>query len=452
MRSPKTVAAALLTLVLVTLLALAARQGPSILAVDEKDLREYAGVYRDGDTFIYLQLWDEFTGFGNPRQLVAFDESGEVRTFYPTARDTFFAGPGMADSSSVESRVTFDRDGAGKIASLTWTRTAGAPRTARRVDAESHEDVRFSNGEVTLAGTLIAPRSATKHPAIVLVHGSGAENREYMLPWAHFLVRDGIALLGYDKRGVGESSGDWNTASFDDLAGDVVAAVAYLKTRADIDPTQIGLLGISQAGWVMPLAAVRAPDVAFIISISGPGVPAAETTIDQARNEMTMTGMPAKTVDQIVALLRLQYEFARTGKGWDQYAAARDALVAKMGAAPKTIPGTRDDPYWAFIRRLYFYDPVPTLQRLRTPTLGIWGELDNNVLANKNKAAWDAALKVAGNRDYTLVILPHANHAQWEAKIGSNAEAKSLQRFVPEYVPTVRDWVARHVRATRTNR
>ena len=145
---------------------------------------------------------------------------------------------------------------------------------------------------------LITPASGGKHPAIVLVHGSGAANRESMLPLARFLIRRGMAVFGYDKRGVGGSTGDWNTASFDDLACDVVAAFEYLKTRSDIDHTQIGLLGVSQAGWIMPLAAVRAKDLAFLISISGAGVPAAETTLDQARNEMTMTGMPPETLER----------------------------------------------------------------------------------------------------------------------------------------------------------
>ena len=428
-------------------IALSALQTPAVRTMDEKVLREYTGVYRwEPNAFVYLQLWNEFVGFDKPSQLVAFDESGEVRTLYPTDRDQFFAGPGMAVSASVESRVEFHRDGAGKITSMTWQREGAALRTAARVEIEKHQDVRFSNGGVQLVGTLISPNTPGKHPAIILVHGSGAENREYMVPWARFLIRRGIALLGYDKRGVGESTGDWNTASFDDLAGDAVAAFEYLKTRDDIDRTQIGLLGISQAGWIMPLAAVRAKDLAFLISISGAGVPAAETTIDQARNEMTMTDMPTETVNEIIALLKLQYEFARTGQGWDQYAAARERIVAKLGAAPKTIPGTPDDPYWQFIRRLYFYDPVPMLRQLQTPTLALWGELDNNVLADKNKAAWEAALSAGGNRDYTLTILPKANHAQWEAKVGSNAETKSLRRFVPSYFTNIEDWLAKRVR------
>jgi pimeloyl-ACP methyl ester carboxylesterase len=425
-----------------------ARQAPVVRPVDAQALREYAGVYQWGpNAFVYLQMWDELSGFGKP-QLVAFDESGDVRTLYPTDGNQFFAGPGAALPASIESRIAFERNGAGQIVSLTWQHDGAAPRTAKRVEIEKRDDVRFTNRDVQLTGTLIAPSTGGRHPAIVLVHGSGAENRAYMLPWARFVIRHGIAVLGYDKRGVGESTGDWNAATYEDLAGDAVAAVEYLKTRRDIDPAQIGLLGISQAGWIMPLAAVRSKDVAFLISISGAGVTPAETTIDQARNEMTMTGMPAAAVADIVALIRLEYDFARTGDGWDAYAAAREKLVARMGGPPPetAFPSTADHPQWQVIKRTYFYDPVPTLRQLTVPTLALWGELDNNIIAGKNKPAWDTALKAAGNRDYTLVVIPKANHAMLEANVGSNAEMKSLQRFAPSYFTTVEDWLAKHVR------
>jgi hypothetical protein len=123
-----------------------------------------------------------------------------------------------------------------------------------------------------------------------------------------------------------------------------------------------------------------------------------------------------------------------------------------MGEPPDTIPGTPDHPYWQFIKRMYFYDPVPTLRQLQTPTLALWGELDNNILADKNKAAWEAALRAAGNRDYTLVILPKANHPQWEATVGSNAEMKSLQGFVPAYFTTIQDWLAKRSGGVATRR
>lgn len=451
MRSWISIGAAVATVLLGEVIACSSLQAPAVRSVEEKVLREYVGVYQwESNAFVYLQMWNEFSGFDKPGLLTAFDESGEIRTLYPTDRDQFFAGPGVAVSTSIESRVDFQRNRSGQIASFTWRREGAHSRTARRVDAEKHEDVLFSSGGIQLAGTLISPATGGPHPALILVHGSGAENREFILPFARFLVRRGMAVLSYDKRGVGRSTGDWNTASFDDRAGDVTAAFEYLKTRRDIDRTQIGLLGVSQAGWIMPLAAIRAQDMAFLISISGAGISAAETTIDQAQNEMTARGMRPQVVEQIVGLMRLQYQFARTGQGWDEYAAARRSLAARMGGPPPdTFPGTPDAPYWQFIRRSYFYDPGPTLRQLKVPTLALFGELDNNIVAVRNKSAWEEALKSSGNRDYTLQILPKANHYQWEAKIGSNAEMASLQRFVPVYFTTIQEWLAKRIRGFR---
>lgn len=229
-----------------------ASQPPPVRDLDPSMLREYAGVYQWGPAaFLYLQMWLEMA---DKNQLVALDETGELRTLYPTERDRFFAGPGWAIPASVESRIEFQRDGSGNITSLTWAREGAPTRTARRVDIERREDVRFSNGDVQLAGTLISPITPGPHPAVILVHASGPEDREYLLPFARFLIRHGMAVLGYDKRGVGGSTGDWNKASFDDLAGDVVAAFEYLRTRRDINRAQIGMLGWSH--WGIPLTQV----------------------------------------------------------------------------------------------------------------------------------------------------------------------------------------------------
>jgi pimeloyl-ACP methyl ester carboxylesterase len=422
-----------------------ARQAPAVRPVDEKVLREYAGVYRwEADTFLYLQMWNEFSGFDKPSQLVAFDESGDVRVLYPSDHDTFFAGPGAALSASIESRIEFRRDVAGKITTLTWQRGGAPARTAHRMEIEKHEEVRFPAHDVELAGTLIRPQAEGRYPAIILVHGSGAENREYVLPFARFLVRRGIAVLGYDKRGVGGSSGDWKTASLEDLASDVVAACTYLQTRSDIDRARIGLMGVSQAGWIMPLAAVRAKDLAFLISISGAAVSPAETTIDQTQNELTASAMKPQMVADVVSLMRLQYQYARTGQGWDEYTSARAKLAARMGPPPDNFPGTPDHPYWQTIRRWYFYEPAPTIRQLQLPVLALFGELDNNIVAEKNKSAWESALKAGGHSDYTLVVLPKGNHLQFEAVIGSNAEMPSLHRVVPAYFSTVQTWLEKH--------
>jgi pimeloyl-ACP methyl ester carboxylesterase len=154
-------------------------------------------------------------------------------------------------------------------------------------------------------------------------------------------------------------------------------------------------------------------------------------------------------VQQIVSIMKMQYRFARTGEGWDEYMAALDNLAARIGPPPETFPRTKNHPQWNAIRLLYFHDPGPTLRQLRVPTLAIFGELDNNILAAKNKAAWEAALSAAGNPDYTLRVLPRANHYQMEARVGSNAEAPALMRFVPEYFTTVHEWLARRINGYR---
>ena len=155
-----------------------------------------------------------------------------------------------------------------------------------------------------------------------------------------------MAVLGYDKRGVGGSTGDWNKASFDDLAGDVVAAFEYLKTRSDIRSDQIGMLGWSQAGWVMPLAAVRAKIWVSHQSLRA-GRLRGRDEIDQARNEMAASGMPPRMVGQVVEMMKAQYHYLRTGQGWDRYIALRSGIAAAMGGnPPEAFPAHRIIHIW----------------------------------------------------------------------------------------------------------
>src|SRR5687768_10341173 len=179
MRLPAAIGAVAAATLAGAVMARSALQSPAVRAVDERVLRDYAGVYQwDANAFLYLQIWSELTG---KNQLAAFDESGELRALYPSDRDRFFAGPGAAVGTAIESRIEFQRDASGGITSLTWQREGAAPRIARRVDIERHEDVRFTNGDVQLAGTLITPSARKKHPAIILVHASGAATREQVL-------------------------------------------------------------------------------------------------------------------------------------------------------------------------------------------------------------------------------------------------------------------------------
>lgn len=406
-------------------------------------LSSYAGAYRwDADHYLDIQFWDEL----GPDQLAVFDESGLIRALWRMGPDRFFVGQEAGVPAPFQATITFQRRPDGSIASLRWIEANTPPRGARRGTVEHTEDVTFRNGATTLAGTLITPATAGRHPALVVVHGSGAQDRDGSLPFVHFLVRRGIALLTYDKRGVGGSSGDWKTASFDDLAGDGLAALRFLQGRPDIEPQRIGVFGVSQGGWIGPLMASRSKDVAFVISVSGPGVSPAEETLDYTRNEMQLAGLTAEDTAAAIALMQSAFAYARTGEGWDAYLALRKKSEEKDWLPYMGLSDDKGDWQWVFRRLNNDYDPTRALEALKCPVLALFGDRDLNVVAEKNSKVWKAALVRGGRTGSSVMVLPNANHVLMQSETGSLFEFPHLKTFVPEYEGILVEWVERHVR------
>ena len=410
------------------------------VSVDRKILADYAGVYRWAPNhFLYIQFWDEF----GKDQLGAFDESGEVRALYALGTDKFFVGSGLASPSPVEARIAFTRDEKGRIKSLAWQpEGAAASRTLERAEVYKEESVSFRNGTTKLGGTLFSPLVPGPYPAAVLAHGSGAQDRNGSLPFALFLVRHGVALLSYDKRGVGESTGDWEHSSFQDLADDVISAIHFLQKNPKIISTKIGVLGVSQGGWIGPLAASRSKDVAFVVSVSGPGVTPADETLTFMQNEMAANGFPNEDITQAVALARTAFRYAKTGAGWETYLAERNKAEKTEWFPFMGLSDQKDDPQWEFKRLNFEYDPVPALTAVQCPVLAFFGGRDLNVVAEKNRAIWETALRKGGNRDYSLHIIPDGNHVLMDARTGSIVEFPSLKTFDPAYSTILIHWLA----------
>ena len=176
------------------------------LAADRASHAQYQGAYEwTANHLVYIQFWDEL----GKDQLGIFDESGETRTLYAMGDDKFFVGSGVAYPVPLEARIAFHRNEWGAVTSLSWQSPGKVTRVAERVTPYSQQDITFRNGDVQLAGTLMLPNRVGKHPAMVLIHGSGPEDRNALLPFVRFVARHNIALLAYDKRGVGGSTGDW---------------------------------------------------------------------------------------------------------------------------------------------------------------------------------------------------------------------------------------------------
>jgi uncharacterized protein len=320
-------------------------------------------------------------------------------------------------------------------------------------DITSEQAVRFASGNITLAGTLALPKGSGRHPALVLFHGSGVESRNLFM--ARWFAQNGVAALAYDKRGVGESGGNFRTAPFMELCDDGLAALRYLKSRADIDPKRIGVWGLSQGGWLGPLAASRSADVAFVIAVSGPGVSPGEQMLFYYAKQLEARGLSEKDIREATALRRDVWHYLSSGQGYekagDEMRRARskgwynevktqqDDLFAPLPAPSQLRP---DSPGMIWFRQEMPYDPVPALRALRVPSLFLFGGEDRLVPVTESVAIIRRTLTESGHRDFTIRVFPRADHGMYLAS-GENGGVD------PEYLETMRDWLAAHIRASR---
>jgi alpha-beta hydrolase superfamily lysophospholipase len=277
------------------------------------------------------------------------------------------------------------------------------------------EAVRFqgANDRVSIAGTLLLPRGDGPHPAVVLLNGSGNAPRGTLWPFAEAFARNGIAALIYDKRGTGESSGDWEASPFLALASDAVRAVRLLRERDDIDSTRLGLWGASEGGYLVPAVMKEDGRIAFAILMSTAVVKPAEQDLQRIRREMRSAGWGEDEVRDAVALRRSAYEYLRTGRGRDSLVALRERMLGRawMRHSGFSLGAPDGDAWWGWARTKMDYDPLPLLEQVRVPVLALYGGADLVVQPERNAALLQAALRRAANYDVTIRTFPGADHS-----------------------------------------
>jgi hypothetical protein len=343
---------------------------------------------------------------------------------------------------------------------------ANRPQEPKRPYPYKEEEVEFENssGGFTLAGTLTQPDSGGPFPAVVLISGSGPENRDEQvfghrpfLVLADFLTRQGIAVLRYDDRGVGKSGGDSKTATTLDLATDARAAFEYLKTRQEIDPKRIGLLGHSEGGVIAPIVANEASDVAFVVLMAGTGVPgdsvlmlqsylvaraegASDSALAQGRkNERKLLDIVMKEADTAAAAAKLR-PLLREIIAQMSPAESEQGNVYEQAAEQQVT--TMLSPWF---RHFLSYDPRPALMKLKQPVLAINGEKDVQVAPKENLAAIEAALKAGGNKDFLVKELPGLNHLLQTATTGGVSEYTKIEETIsPTALKVMADWILAH--------
>ena len=312
------------------------------------------------------------------------------------------------------------------------------------------EDVTYDNKiqNVTLAATLTIPQGKGPFPAVVLITGSGAQDRDESLlghkPFlvlSDYLTRHGIAVLRADDRGTAKSTGDFATATTADFATDAEAGIAYLKTRPEIDPHKIGLIGHSEGGVIAPMIAARNKDVAFIVMMAGTGVPGDQILVAQGEAVAIASGKSSAEAAKNAAKEKEMLTLVETEK--DQAILEKELKERMAGDAPEAQIGVQIKQVTSpWFRYFLTYDPATALRKVTCPVLAIYGSLDKQVLPSQNLPPIRKALAESGNKQVEVDELPGLNHLFETAKTGSLAEYSQIEETIsPVALEKMSTWI-----------
>ncbi len=398
--------------------------------------KKYFGIYEfNPKQHIYIRTWDEL----GDNQLTFFDDSGGAGPLYPSTETNFYAGSGLWIPLPTKAQVIFRKDKQGNIEGLTWSESGQEPKYAKRVSPYKEEEITFKNGAIELSGSLVIPSIKGPHPAVILVHGSGPMTRDFYGPLSYVLAQNGIAVLSYDKRGIGKSTGHWLDQSFEDLASDVVAGLSFLKNRKEIQPEKIGLWGISQGGWIVPLAAAQSKVVAFAILVSAAAVTPAEQTLMSTEAEIQLQDLPEDKIKQATTETKAQIDSLNSEEAKMEFEAQVEKLKSDGNEKLLSSSGIENPRFLLFFRRIMNFQTIPNLQKLMCPVLVIYGEKDRVVPVKGNKEKLEKALE--NNRDVTFMVFPDGDHALLLTKTGSMQEYFYSNQFVPGFFALMVQWI-----------
>ena len=340
-------------------------------------------------------------------------ESGAMRGMYQISPDVFLVGGARGIGYPFAAQITFDRNGSTAVAGLIWHsldpatgQFVGEAETGTRLTPVV-EEVRYTSADgIALAGRLTLPSTPGPYPALVMLHGSerGIRNGFGQQLMGAFMASHGIALLTYDKRGVGDSGGTYAESASESnlarLAQDAVAGVNHLKGRSEIDSHHIGLIGGSQAGWIIPLAAAQSNEVAFFVILSGPVVSVGHEDLYSA--------------------------YTNDGESPTQYTPEE---ISKQLA---TLPPSG-------------FDPVPVMATLHQPGLWLWGDQDKSVPIPESVSNL-TTLIAQGQADFTYVVFPEADHFLSQSSTGLLAEYPYSPGYPEDYYSTLAHWLQQHLK------
>ena len=332
------------------------------------------------------------------------------------------------------------------------------PQNPKKPYPYREEEVTFANpkAQVSLTGTLTLPSGQGPFPPAILVAGSGPHDRDEnvaghrpFLVLTDHLTRKGIAVLRYDKRGIGRSTGNYEQATTEDFASDATAALDYLKSRKEINSKKIGLIGHSEGGLIAPLIASHSSDVAWIVLLAAPALKGEQIMLLQSELILKAAGFDDDRIAKARDFSLQSYALARKEKDPEVLETKLTDLVDSTGMST-TLPPTTLKPQARMMTLPWFrffldYDPVPALKKTQCPVLALNGDKDLQIASKENLAQIERALREGGNKDFQGHELPGLNHLFQHAPTGSPTEYGGIQEtFAPEALTFISDWILKH--------
>tara|TARA_R110002072_G_scaffold192107_5_gene348841 strand:- start:10726 stop:12162 length:1437 start_codon:yes stop_codon:yes gene_type:complete len=327
------------------------------------------------------------------------------------------------------------------------------------------EEVVFKNNEanISLAGTLTLPNKNGKFPVVILITGSGPQDRDEsfmghkpFLVLSDHLTRQGIGVLRFDDRGVGESTGNFGNATTEDFSKDVLSAIAYLKTRNDVDIKNIGLIGHSEGGIIAPLAANNSKDVAFMVLLASTGISGSELSVMQSK---ILREFPVKdevayeknTKKAIAIVISNKGESEIKKELTKHYNDFLRPILTSLNVPEKNINTFIESQLKTSLQpwSRYFlqYNPADEIEKLKIPVLSLNGSKDTQVNAKINQEGIRNALIKGKNKDYKIVELENLNHFFQECETGKMDEYRKIeQTFSPIALNEIKNWVIEHLK------
>jgi pimeloyl-ACP methyl ester carboxylesterase len=315
-------------------------------------------------------------------------------------------------------------------------------------------EVAYDNtkGGIHLEGTLTIPDGPGPYPAVLLITGTGPQDRDETIgplkPFAviaEALARVGVASLRVDDRGAGKSTGNWITASYEEYGDDVRCGLACLKGRPEIDRRRIGLLGHSEGGVIAALVASKSPDVAFVILLASRCIPAEEQLVKTNELMLRRAKVPDEKIAKDLEGVRMLCRVLRTTSDLNEL---RKKLHEIVSGKPQSAQETEQEvgmycTPWA--KDYMTFDVQPCLRALKVPVLGLWGSKDGLVPAEENAAGLRTCLAATNNPDSLIRILPDMNHVFQKSQTDDTAEFFKIQGCMfPEVLKVITDWIAPH--------